>query len=93
MQVSPCAIAIYNQSTPDSLAIRALRLMLQPRFLATFYRSVRTCQNARPDAFAPDLKHSAETGVNYISIGALTKNVQAIDLSMRIVLEKEPCKR
>ena len=28
----------------------------------------------------------AETGVDYISIGALTKHVQAIDLSMRIVL-------
>lgn len=28
----------------------------------------------------------AETGVNFISIGALTKNVQAIDLSMRIQL-------
>ncbi len=27
----------------------------------------------------------ARTGVNYISIGALTKNIQAIDLSMRIV--------
>ena len=25
----------------------------------------------------------AETGVNYISVGALTKNVNAIDLSMR----------
>jgi nicotinate-nucleotide pyrophosphorylase (carboxylating) len=29
----------------------------------------------------------AETGVDYISIGALTKNVHAIDLSMRIDLE------
>lgn len=28
----------------------------------------------------------AETGVNYISIGALTKNIRAIDLSMRINL-------
>lgn len=28
----------------------------------------------------------AETGVDYISIGALTKNVRAIDLSMRIKL-------
>ena len=27
----------------------------------------------------------AETGVDYISVGALTKNVTAIDLSMRIV--------
>jgi len=29
----------------------------------------------------------AETGVDYISIGALTKSVQAVDLSMRIDLE------
>ncbi len=29
----------------------------------------------------------ARTGVDYISIGALTKNIQAIDLSMRITLE------
>ncbi|MBL0164201.1 MAG: carboxylating nicotinate-nucleotide diphosphorylase [Xanthomonadales bacterium] len=29
----------------------------------------------------------AETGVDYISIGALTKHIHAIDLSMRIVLE------
>ncbi len=28
----------------------------------------------------------AETGVDYISVGALTKNVRAIDLSMRIVI-------
>lgn len=28
----------------------------------------------------------AETGVDYISIGALTKHVQAIDLSMRVIL-------
>lgn len=28
----------------------------------------------------------AETGVDYISIGALTKHVQAIDLSMRVVI-------
>jgi len=38
------------------------------------------------------IREVAETGVDYISIGALTKNVQAIDLSMRIVLEKESCK-
>ncbi|MNN25113.1 Nicotinate-nucleotide pyrophosphorylase [carboxylating] [compost metagenome] len=28
----------------------------------------------------------ADTGVDYISIGALTKNVKAIDLSMRLSL-------
>jgi nicotinate-nucleotide pyrophosphorylase (carboxylating) len=32
------------------------------------------------------LRQIAETGVDYISVGALTKNVRAIDLSMRIVL-------
>lgn len=31
-----------------------------------------------------ELKAVAETGVDYISVGALTKNVQAIDLSMRV---------
>jgi nicotinate-nucleotide pyrophosphorylase len=29
------------------------------------------------------LRKVAETGVDYISVGALTKNVDAIDLSMR----------
>lgn len=33
-----------------------------------------------------NLRAIAETGVDYISVGALTKNVQAVDLSMRIVL-------
>ncbi|MCQ8104455.1 carboxylating nicotinate-nucleotide diphosphorylase [Methylomonas sp. SURF-2] len=33
-----------------------------------------------------DIRGIAETGVDYISIGALTKNVAAIDLSMRIEL-------
>ena len=31
------------------------------------------------------LREVAETGVDYISIGALTKDVRAIDLSMRII--------
>jgi nicotinate-nucleotide pyrophosphorylase (carboxylating) len=30
-----------------------------------------------------DIVNIAETGVDYISVGALTKNVNAIDLSMR----------
>ena len=33
-----------------------------------------------------NIRTIAETGVNYISIGALTKNVKAVDLSMRIKL-------
>jgi len=34
------------------------------------------------------IRQIAETGVDYISIGALTKNVRAIDLSMRVVIAK-----
>ena len=34
------------------------------------------------------IRKVAETGVDYISIGALTKNLQAIDLSMRIDLQR-----
>jgi nicotinate-nucleotide pyrophosphorylase (carboxylating) len=37
-----------------------------------------------------NIKEIAATGVDYISIGALTKNLQAIDLSMRIVLAGSP---
>jgi nicotinate-nucleotide pyrophosphorylase (carboxylating) len=32
------------------------------------------------------LRALAETGVDYISSGALTKHVRAVDLSMRVVL-------
>ena len=36
-----------------------------------------------------NIREVAETGVDYISIGALTKNVHAVDLSMRIALGGE----
>jgi nicotinate-nucleotide pyrophosphorylase (carboxylating) len=32
------------------------------------------------------IREIAETGVNYISVGALTKNIRAIDLSLRVTL-------
>lgn len=34
------------------------------------------------------IKDIADTGVDYISVGALTKNVEALDLSLRVDLEK-----
>ncbi len=37
-----------------------------------------------------NIRAVAETGVDYISIGALTKNISAIDLSMRIEIENTP---
>ena len=33
------------------------------------------------------IRDIAKTGVDFISVGALTKNIQAVDLSMRVNLE------
>jgi nicotinate-nucleotide pyrophosphorylase (carboxylating) len=33
------------------------------------------------------IREVAETGIDYISVGALTKHVQALDLSMRLSMK------
>ena len=43
---------------------------------------------ASGDITLSNIREIAETGVDFISIGALTKHIKAINLSMRIVLEK-----
>ncbi len=43
---------------------------------------------ASGDITLKNIRTIAETGVDFISIGALTKHVKAIDLSMRISMEK-----
>lgn len=43
---------------------------------------------ASGDITLENIRETAETGVDFISIGALTKHIQAIDLSMRITMEK-----
>ncbi|RME32422.1 MAG: carboxylating nicotinate-nucleotide diphosphorylase [Gammaproteobacteria bacterium] len=52
----------------------------------------RTAGRARLEASGgvglEGLRAIAETGVDYISVGALTKHLRAIDLSMRFVLER-----
>jgi len=42
---------------------------------------------ASGDITLDNIRNIAETGVDYISIGALTKHVKAINLSMRIIME------
>lgn len=42
---------------------------------------------ASGDITLQTIRKVAETGVDYISIGALTKHVKAVDLSMRIIME------
>lgn len=52
---------------------------------------VRTAGRARLEASGnvslEAIRELAETGVDFISVGDLTKNVQAIDLSLRVTLE------
>ncbi len=44
---------------------------------------------ASGDITLETIRKVAETGVDYISIGALTKHIKAVDLSMRIFMETE----
>ncbi len=44
---------------------------------------------ASGDITLATIRNVAETGVDYISIGALTKHIKAIDLSMRVAMETE----
>jgi nicotinate-nucleotide pyrophosphorylase (carboxylating) len=75
----------------EACAAQPDRIMLDNFSLA----DMRTAVDQKPAAIAleasgnidlTNIRGVAETGVDYISIGALTKNVKAIDLSMRITL-------
>lgn len=39
------------------------------------------------------LREIAETGVDFVSVGAITKHVRAVDLSMRFTLDQDPGKQ
>ena len=76
----------------EALAARAERVLLDNFTVASLREAVsvnREKGNPPADLEASgnltlaDVRQVAETGVDFISIGALTKNVQAIDLSMR----------
>ncbi len=77
----------------EALATSADRIMLDNFDLEQMRRAVAVSRQApgmRKELEASggldfsDLREIAETGVDFISIGALTKNVAAIDFSMRI---------
>jgi nicotinate-nucleotide pyrophosphorylase (carboxylating) len=76
----------------DALAAGVDRIMLDEFTLADVRRAVATVAGRVPLEVSggvglDDLHALAATGVDYISIGALTKHVRAIDLSMRIVFD------
>lgn len=81
----------------QALAAQPDRIMLDNFSVAQLKQAVKKVAGlcaleASGNVVLSNIREIAETGVNYISIGALTKNIQAIDLSMRIVLERRSCK-
>jgi nicotinate-nucleotide pyrophosphorylase (carboxylating) len=78
----------------DALSSRAERLLLDNFSLEMLREAVAINRDegdppaeleASGGLTIEDLRKVAETGVDYISVGALTKNVNAVDLSMRFL--------
>jgi len=77
----------------QAIAAQPDRVMLDNFSVAQLQAAVkkvagRCALEASGNILLSNIREIAETGVDYISIGALTKNVQAVDLSMRIALEE-----
>ncbi|EIJ42826.1 nicotinate-nucleotide pyrophosphorylase [Beggiatoa alba B18LD] len=78
------------QELQIALAAGATRILLDNFSLPMFREAVQLTQGrasleASGGVSLETLQAIAETGVDFISIGGLTKHVQAIDLSMRII--------
>ena len=80
----------------QALDAGAERIMLDNFSLAEMKQAVETNRRygyvgatleASGDISLDSIRAVAETGVDYISIGALTKNVAAVDLSMRLSID------
>jgi len=74
----------------EALAAGVDRILLDNMDNATLREAVsiangRTELEASGGITLENVRNVAETGVDYISVGELTKNLQAVDLSMRFV--------
>ncbi|MFZ2170912.1 MAG: carboxylating nicotinate-nucleotide diphosphorylase [Methylococcaceae bacterium] len=79
------------QELIEALAAKPERIMLDNFSLENMRAAVKLNAGAieleaSGNIGLDNIRAIAETGVNFISIGALTKNVKAVDLSMRIQL-------
>lgn len=92
--ISKAAVEVEVESLhefQEALAATPDRIMLD-NFSIPLLREAVTLNNGKVELEASgnitldNIRQIAETGVDYISIGALTKHVKAIDLSMRIIL-------
>ncbi|NOQ13987.1 MAG: carboxylating nicotinate-nucleotide diphosphorylase [Methyloprofundus sp.] len=78
----------------EAIAAHPDRIMLDnfsvPELQVAVKKVAGRCElEASGNIVLSNIREIAETGVDYISIGALTKNVQAVDLSMRVILGGE----
>lgn len=88
----PIEVEVENfDELEQALAAKPERIMLD-NFSVSDLRQAVEITNKKVELEASGnvdlttIREIAETGVDFISIGALTKNIQAIDLSMRIQL-------
>ncbi|CAI8868590.1 carboxylating nicotinate-nucleotide diphosphorylase [Methylocaldum szegediense] len=88
----PIEVEVENlDELKQALAAGAERILLDNFSLAMMREAVavaagRAKLEVSGNVTLDTIRSIAETGVDYISVGALTKNVRAIDLSMRIVV-------
>jgi len=81
------SLAEYQQAVaaqPDRIMLD--NFSLQATCQAVAMKPAEITLEASGDITLDNIREVAETGVDFISIGALTKHIKAIDLSMRIVL-------
>ena len=76
----------------QALAAKPDRIMLDNFSIVDMQKAVSMNDKkieleASGDITLENIQEVAQTGVDYISIGALTKHIKAIDLSMRIMME------
>ena len=86
----PLIIEVENiDELREALATDCTRILVDDFSLADLREAVRIADGRIPIEVSgsvdlPRLKEIAETGADFVSVGALTKHVRAIDLSMRL---------
>jgi len=86
----PLIIEVENLDELDqALAAGCTRILIDDFSLADMREAARRAAGRTPLEVSggvelPALRQIAETGVDFVSVGALTKHVRAVDLSMRL---------
>jgi nicotinate-nucleotide pyrophosphorylase (carboxylating) len=93
--ITDVAVEVEVESLEEyqqALAAKPNRIMLDNFSITDMKIAVSSNENnieleASGDITLDNIRNIAQTGVDFISIGALTKHIKAIDLSMRITME------